>query len=109
MCDDVVGTCSWSAGMAGMREACRGYCVSAGGPDGEAGEGAVLVDGVAVGVQFLIGLVREGLGTARGGIPYAGEGGGGGGEMLDGEDESTVVVGKGPDMPEVVVHGAVAE
>lgn len=52
--------CLGCAGMAGMRDACRG---AVGVEEGE----VMVVDGVAVGVQFLVGLVREGLGTAKGG------------------------------------------
>lgn len=51
--------CLGCAGMTEMLEVCR---------DAVGDEGDVMVvDGVAVGVQFLVGLVREGLGTAKGG------------------------------------------
>ncbi|KAI0480176.1 Asp/Glu/hydantoin racemase [Xylariaceae sp. FL0804] len=51
--------CLGCAGMTEMAEACR---------DAVGGEGrAMVIDGVAMGVHFLVGLVREGLGTAKGG------------------------------------------
>lgn len=52
--------CLGCAGMTEeMGEACREVV----------GDGtAMVVDGVGVGVQFLVGLVREGLGTAKGGV-----------------------------------------
>lgn len=49
--------CLGCAGMTGLREVCQ----AAVGGEGE----VMVVDGVAVGVHFLIGLVREGLGTAK--------------------------------------------
>lgn len=52
--------CLGCAGMTEMQEACQ---EAVGMAEGE----VMVVDGVAVGVQFLIGLVREGLGTAKGG------------------------------------------
>jgi Asp/Glu/hydantoin racemase len=48
------------AGMTGAKEACEDAV-------GTKERKVMVVDGVAVGVQFLIGLVREGLGTAKGG------------------------------------------
>lgn len=51
--------CLGCAGMTEMGEACREVV--------EEGM-AMVVDGVGVGVQFLCGLVREGLGTAKGGV-----------------------------------------
>jgi Asp/Glu/hydantoin racemase len=52
--------CLGCAGMIGVKEACE---EAVGKQQGQ----VMVVDGVAVGVQFLIGLVREGLGTAKGG------------------------------------------
>ncbi|MCJ1477817.1 hypothetical protein MMC13_006490 [Lambiella insularis] len=61
---DVV--CLGCAGMVGMRERVEGVV----GPGG-----VRVVDGVGVGVQFLVGLVREGLVTAKKGVySSAGEG-----------------------------------
>ncbi|KAJ6195893.1 LOW QUALITY PROTEIN: hypothetical protein J3E72DRAFT_441014 [Bipolaris maydis] len=48
------------AGMTGAKEACEDAV-------GTKQRQVMVVDGVAVGVQFLIGLVREGLGTAKSG------------------------------------------
>jgi Asp/Glu/hydantoin racemase len=53
--------CLGCAGMTEMRDAVRG---AVGGPDGR---DVMVVDGVAMGVQFLVALVREGLGTAKSG------------------------------------------
>ena len=50
--------CLGCAGMTGMREACEDAV-------GTAARQVMVVDGVAVGVQLLIALVREGLGTAK--------------------------------------------
>ncbi|MCJ1385823.1 hypothetical protein MMC17_008947 [Xylographa soralifera] len=57
--------CLGCAGMVGMRERV-----------GESvGDGVQVVEGVGVGVQFLVGLVREGLRTEKGGVyASAGEG-----------------------------------
>ncbi|MCJ1436022.1 hypothetical protein MMC27_005400 [Xylographa pallens] len=57
--------CLGCAGMVGMRERV-----------GErVGDGVQVVEGVGVGVQFLVGLVREGLRTGKGGVyASAGEG-----------------------------------
>ncbi|MCJ1319850.1 hypothetical protein MMC15_005186 [Xylographa vitiligo] len=57
--------CLGCAGMVGMREKV-----------GErVGDGVQVVEGVGVGVQFLVGLVREGLRTGKGGVyASAGEG-----------------------------------
>ncbi|KAI1337976.1 hydantoin racemase [Xylariaceae sp. FL0016] len=52
--------CLGCAGMTEMQEVCREAV-------GMEERRAMVVDGVAVGVHFLIGLVREGLGTAKGG------------------------------------------
>ncbi|KAH5153098.1 hypothetical protein HBH69_131560 [Parastagonospora nodorum] len=52
--------CLGCAGMTGAKEACEDAV-------GKHQNQAMVVDGVGVGVQFLIGLVREGLGTAKGG------------------------------------------
>ncbi|KAF5679401.1 carbon-nitrogen hydrolase [Fusarium heterosporum] len=48
------------AGMTGAKEACEEAV-------GKSQRQVMVVDGVAIGVQFLIGLVREDLGTAKGG------------------------------------------
>ena len=50
--------CLGCAGMTGMREACEDAVDTA-------GRQVMVVDGVAIGVQLLIALVREGLGTAK--------------------------------------------
>ncbi|KAK8029723.1 D-hydantoinase [Apiospora rasikravindrae] len=50
--------CLGCAGMTGIREACEEAL-------GTAERQVMVVDGVAVGVQFLTALVREGLGTAK--------------------------------------------
>ncbi|KAK7993255.1 hypothetical protein PG989_006636 [Apiospora arundinis] len=50
--------CLGCAGMTGVREACEEAL-------GTAERQVMVVDGVAVGVQFLIALVRDGLGTAK--------------------------------------------
>ena len=61
---DVV--CLGCAGMTEMRRKCEGVL---------APKGARVVDGVGVGVQFLVGLVREGLeGAKRGVFRSAGDG-----------------------------------
>jgi Asp/Glu/hydantoin racemase len=52
--------CLGCAGMTGAKEACEEAV-------GKHQSQVMVVDGVAMGVQFLIGLVREGLGTAKGG------------------------------------------
>jgi Asp/Glu/hydantoin racemase len=52
--------CLGCAGMTGAKEACEEAV-------GKHQSQVMVVDGVAIGVQFLIGLVREGLGTAKGG------------------------------------------
>ena len=52
--------CLGCAGMTEMQEVCREAV-------GMRERKAMVVDGVAMGVHFLIGLVREGLGTAKGG------------------------------------------
>ncbi|KAF5581882.1 Asp Glu hydantoin racemase [Fusarium pseudoanthophilum] len=52
--------CLGCAGMTGAKEACEQAV-------GTQQRQVMVVDGVAIGVQFLIGLVREGLGTAKGG------------------------------------------
>ncbi|MCJ1396796.1 hypothetical protein MMC18_009688, partial [Xylographa bjoerkii] len=57
--------CLGCAGMVGMRERVGK----------RVGEGVQVVEGVGVGVQFLVGLVREGLRTGKGGVyASAGEG-----------------------------------
>ncbi|MCJ1405842.1 hypothetical protein MMC11_009072 [Xylographa trunciseda] len=57
--------CLGCAGMVGLRERVAE----------RVGEGVQVVDGVGVGVQFLVGLVREGLRTGKGGLyASAGEG-----------------------------------
>jgi len=48
------------AGMVDMKEACQDAV-------GMHDRVAMLVDGISIGIHFLIGLVREGLGTAKGG------------------------------------------
>lgn len=53
--------CLGCAGMTGMREAVTEAVAGPGGRD------VAVIDGVAMGVQFLAALVREGLGTAKGG------------------------------------------
>ncbi|KAK5940039.1 hypothetical protein PMZ80_007457 [Knufia obscura] len=51
--------CLGCAGMTDLQRACQEAV-------GMSDRVAMIVDGVAVGVHFLVGLVREGLGTARG-------------------------------------------
>ncbi|KAK7934684.1 hypothetical protein PG985_000179 [Apiospora marii] len=53
--------CLGCAGMTGVREACEEALGT------EAERLVMVVDGVGVGVQFLVALVREGLGTAKAG------------------------------------------
>ncbi|KAI0128765.1 hydantoin racemase [Xylariales sp. AK1849] len=52
--------CLGCAGMTEMQEVCRAAV-------GMEERRAMVVDGVVMGVHFLVGLVREGLGTAKGG------------------------------------------
>lgn len=52
--------CLGCAGMTGMKEACAEAV-------GMEQRKAMVIDGVGVGVHFLVALVREGLGTAKGG------------------------------------------
>jgi len=56
--------CLGCAGMVGMKEACEEIVGR---------RGAVVVEGVGVGVQLLVGLVREGLRTGKSGVYRSGE------------------------------------
>ncbi|MCJ1245366.1 hypothetical protein MMC30_002570 [Trapelia coarctata] len=55
--------CLGCAGMAGIKEACEEVVRA---------RGAVVVEGVGVGVQFLVGLVREGLRAGKSGVYRSG-------------------------------------
>lgn len=65
--------CLGCAGMVGMKEACEEVV---------GGRGAVVLEGVGVGVQFLVGLVREGLRTGKSGAYRSG----GEGRVARGQD-----------------------
>ena len=54
------------AGMTDMRERCV---------EEVGGEGVTVLDGVGIGVQFLVGMVREGLRTGKGGVYRSAEAG----------------------------------